>query len=216
MPSIKDLTGERFNQLLVIRRAENQGRRVMWVCRCDCGGEIVTRGHSIQTGHTVSCGCVGLKRLSDHRYTHGKYGSRAYGIWQGMKSRCYSPGNTSYRIYGGRGISVCQEWRESFEAFYRDMGDPPEGFSIDRKDPDKNYCLENCRWASSFDQARTKRSNIHVSWRGEDRVLEDWATHLNINIATLYARVVRYNWDIERAFTRPIKKGRDKQLEVTL
>lgn len=216
MPGLKDLTGEKFNHLTVVERATNDGKRVMWKCKCDCGGEIITRGHSLQTGHTVSCGCVSSQRLAEHRNKHGKVGSRVYGIWQGMKDRCYNPGSTKYYLYGGRGIAVCEEWKESFEAFYRDMGDPPTGYSIDRKDPNKGYCKDNCRWASSFEQARTKRTNILISWRGEERVLEDWATHLGMNVATLYARVVRYKWDVERAFTRPIKKGRGYPREVTL
>ena len=210
MPSLKDLVGEKFNHLTVIARAENDGKRVMWKCKCDCGGEIVTRGYSLKTGHTVSCGCVSSQRLAEHRNKHGKVGSRVYRIWQLMKDRCCNPKNTNYYLYGARGIAICQEWRDSFEAFYRDMGDPPDGHSIDRKDPEKGYCIENCRWATSFDQARTRRTNIFIAWRGEERVLEDWATYLGVNSATLYARVVRYKWDVERAFTRPIKKGRDK------
>lgn len=210
MPSLKDLVGEKFNHLTVIDRAPEKGKRVMWRCLCDCGGEIITRGDSLRTGHTVSCGCVGLKRLAERRNKHGKVGTRVYGIWQGIKNRCLNPRSAHYRLYGGRGITVCQEWALSFDAFYRDMGDPPDGFSIDRKDPDKGYCIENCRWATSFDQARNKRSNIPIEWRGETRILGDWAAHLGMNAATLYARVIRYKWDVERAFTRPIKKGRDK------
>lgn len=209
MPSLKDISGEKFNHLTVIARAENQGKRVMWRCKCDCGGEIITRGDSLQTGHTVSCGCISSQRLAEHRYKHGKVGSRAYMTWQSMKDRCLNQNNENYYLYGGRGIKVCEGWM-NFEGFFLDMGDPPQGHSIDRKDPDGNYCKENCRWASTYDQARTKRTNIVIEWGGQTRILADWSAHLGINVDTLYARIVRYKWGLERAFTRPVKKGRDK------
>lgn len=203
MPNFNDITGKRFNNLTVLSRAENSGKRVMWKCLCDCGGEIITRSDSLKTGHTVSCGCVSKTRLAQHREKHGKVGSRVYSIWQGMKNRCINESSASYSMYGGRGIYVCDEWLD-FNTFYKDMGDPPKSSSIERIDNNKGYCKENCKWATSYEQSRNKRSNVNISWNGKKMVLEDWAAHLNINIHTLYARVIRYKWTIERAFTQQV------------
>lgn len=210
MTHIISLVGQRFNNLTVIEQAPKKGKRIMWRCRCDCGGEITTRCDSLKTGHTVSCGCVGKSKLDLGREKHGRYKTRAYSTWQSMKSRCLNERDDSYHDYGGRGITVCNEWM-NFENFYADMGDPGDGETIDRMDNNEGYCKSNCRWASSHQQSRNKRSNIVIKWQGQEKILSDWAEHLSINVATLYARIVRYGWSVERAFTRPISKNKMRE-----
>lgn len=203
MPKLLDLTGMTFNGVKVIARVRRGPKRVEWECLCHCGASFVCRGYSITSGHTVSCGCIGQKRLDEGRIKHGLYRTKEYGSWASMKDRCFKPLKKSYPQYGGRGIDVCPRWLESFENFLSDMGPCPSGHSIDRIDNELGYWPSNCRWATSGQQSRNKRSNVRIRWKGKERVLTDWAHELGFNVATLYARVVRYGWSIDEAFTRP-------------
>lgn len=167
MGAFVDLTGKRFDRLLVVGDAgRNSKQKIMWLCKCDCGNETVVIGENLKNGATHSCGCLRNEWMSVfgvHNKTHGQAaydsGNRThvYQIWVHMHDRCRNPKNKSYRYYGGRGIAVCDEWK-SFEQFYKDMGDRPEGKSIDRIDNNKGYCKENCRWADKFQQSQNRRN----------------------------------------------------------
>jgi hypothetical protein len=141
------------------------------------------------------------------RRTHGLRYSAEYDIWRGIKKRC---ADSSLQNYGGRGISVCKEWEDSFESFYRDMGPRPSPrHSIDRfPDKDGNYEPCNCRWATCTEQQRNRRNNVLVEWNGEVRTLVEWAGVVPIPICTLYWRISRAKWPAARAFTEPVSKGR--------
>src|SRR4029450_13980517 len=134
---------------------------------------------------------------SQNHLSHGKSKSAAYYCWRNMLNRCRWPKSNSFKHYGAKGIRVL--W-ESFEAFYADMGDPPEGMTIERIDNDGHYCKENCRWATRVEQGRN-RSRYHlITFRGETRDLAEWARITGIKYTTLRQRIVAYRWPLERAF----------------
>ena len=162
-----DLTGQRFGRLVVVSRAESKGNMTRWNCVCDCGNETVVYSNNLRRGYTQSCGCYRhefeLERLSKkktHGESHGKNKTRLYGIWSGMITRCFNEKSKRYEDYGGRGITVCDEWLNSFEAF-RDWA-LSHGYSdeltIDRIDVNGNYCPENCKWATMAEQNKNKRA----------------------------------------------------------
>ena len=169
MPNFIDLTGQRFSAVVVLERAENSKRNeVMWRCRCDCGKEFITRARSLRSGEVTSCGCLGKEHaVAAMKKANTKHGAsphrgyaKLYNTWLRMKGRCSRPTATSYKYYGGRGISVCEEWEKDFVAF-RDWAlanGYQEGLSIDRIDVNGNYCPENCRWITMSEQQRNKRN----------------------------------------------------------
>lgn len=170
MPNFIDLTGQRFESVVVLERAANSRRNeVMWVCRCEaCGNEFITRARSLRSGETTNCGCLRRKHaIAAMKEANTKHGAaphrgytKLYNTWLRMKGRCYNPGATSFKYYGGRGITVCEEWRSSFAAFreWALANSYQEGLSIDRIDPNGHYCPENCRWITMAEQQRNKRN----------------------------------------------------------
>ena len=154
---IHDLSGKRFGKLHVVNwsgRSEKGGR--VWVCNCDCGNTLEVVANSLVSGRTTSCGCVYKESRQFVSRTHGMSNSREYKIWYGIIQRCCNPNNDSFKYYGARGIRVCERWRNSFEAFYVDMG-PSNGLTIDRINNDGNYEPGNCRWANTTVQSFNAR-----------------------------------------------------------
>lgn len=165
-----DLTGKTFGRLTVIERAESTKHgAARWRCKCDCGNEKIVIGDELRKGNTKSCGCyaketakeTALKYISGKNKTHGKTGTLIYKEWSGMKRRCFNAHDKSFCNYGGRGITVCDRWRDSFEAFYDDVSILPhfgeKGYSLDRIDNDGNYEPNNIRWATAKQQANNRR-----------------------------------------------------------
>ena len=135
--------------------------------------------------------------------THGKCHTRIYSIWENMLQRCQNENNPKWDIYGGRGISISERWK-TFKNFHDDMGDPPDDTTLDRIDPDGNYCKDNCRWATTQVQTRNKRNNRIIEFDGRKQVLQDWAKELKIDSNTLWGRLDQ-GWTVERAFTTPAR-----------
>lgn len=134
---------------------------------------------------------------------HGMEGTKTYNCWVMMKQRCKNPKCQFYPDYGGRGISYCEEW-EKFENFYKDMGDKPKGYSLDRIDVNGNYYKENCRWATNSQQANNKRTSRKITYGKKTMTISEWASSLKINPQTLRSRFDRGGWSVEEALTIPV------------
>jgi len=216
MGAFVDLTGQRFERLVVIGvHARGNGRPyVTWRCRCDCGKEVVVKGQNLTSQQTKSCGCfkqhiqrmriTGLNIKHGHSFRGKK--SRTYICWQNMIQRCSDPNTERYNRYGGRGIIVCARWQE-FNNFLEDMGQAPKGCEIDRIDYDGNYELTNCRWVTRREQANNRSDNRPrpLTLKGITRNLSEWAHLLGLSHKTISNRLNR-GWSVERALLT--KQGR--------
>lgn len=211
MDAKKDIEGKRFGRLIAIELVPGNGRSRQ-KCVCDCGNTIEANRTNLVSGNTKSCGCLrketSRKNVEKHPFSkkHGKHGTRIYETWANMLSRCRNPKIRSYRDYGSRGIKVCEEWLE-FENFYKWAlsSGYKENLTIDRIDVNKDYSPENCRWATTKQQARNKRTSVFITYKGETKVLKDWAIEYKIDSSTLKGRISR-GWRIEDALTKPVKK----------
>lgn len=152
-----DVTGRRFGRLQVERlEGLNSSRAYVWSCLCDCGNRVIVAGSKLRFGHTTSCGCSVLERVSNLNRTHGLSKSPTYKSWASMWVRCTNPRNKDWHNYGGRGITVCKRWRK-FENFLADQGLKPEGLTLERVNNEKGYTPKNCKWATRAEQARNQR-----------------------------------------------------------
>ncbi len=202
-----DLTGNRFEKLTVILRSPENDKygRARWECLCDpkyggCGNVVIVQAGNLKNGNTRSCGCL----LKETVTTHGLTSSLEYNSWRGIIDRCCNEKHPAYEHYGKRGITVCDEWKESFEAFYRDMGPRPSPqHSIDRRKNDKGYSKENCRWVTPIEQQNNKRTNLYFGFAGEIKTLAQWCRVLNLSYKKTHRRIYRDGWTFEAA----IEKG---------
>lgn len=158
----KDMVGFVCNELTVLSREPNNSYgQAMWLCECSCGNLCCKRGNDLRKSKAISCGCIAKKKLVARNTKHGhavrnNY-SGTYESWRGMVNRCTNESNAYYYNYGGAGISVCKEWLEDFRNFLSDMGERPEGLTIERVDTLGDYCKSNCKWASMREQALNRK-----------------------------------------------------------
>ena len=203
----KDLTGQRFGRLTATKDSgSRRGNHVVWECVCDCGNITFVSSDRITSGKTQSCGCLKRERSSEAHRKHGGTGTRLHNIWNLMRRRCDNPQD---ELYGGRGITVCEEWR-SFAAF-RDWSISngySDDLSLDRINVNGDYEPGNCRWATDTQQQRNKRNNVFITFDGSTLTLAEWAEKTELPLPTLWNRLNTLSWSVERALTTPRKGGR--------
>ena len=207
MPKIVDIANQRFGKLIALTKdpVSVEIGRSKWICQCDCGNVISAFLTNLNSGKTQGCGCTQKEAVRQASKTHGLYKSAEYHVWKGMKARCYNKNEPAYPDYGGRGITMCEEWKESFEAFYSDMGPRPSNErSIDRKDNNLGYYKENCRWATQLEQVNNRRNNLFYEHEGLTRTLGEWCRHLGLKYVTVYDRIANYGWEFGEAI-QPIE-----------
>jgi len=195
----KDLSGQRFGRLVAKYPVRIKPLVIHWVSLCDCGIELPVTADSLVSGNTKSCGCLKAEATT---IIHGRFGEPIYRSWAGMVGRCTNKRNDAFSDYGGRGITVCPEWRE-FECFLADMGEKPSSkHSIDRIDNSLGYYKENCRWATAKEQARNRRSSRILTFVGLSFCVAEW-----VEITGM--RCIKYRaergWSDDRIFTQPVR-----------
>jgi len=212
-----DLTHKQYGMLFVIERAEdcidNKGiRRPVWKCRCDCGNVVYVKGANLQNHQTNSCGCLKIQKSREHIktvcYKHGDCANgntRLYRIWLGMMDRCKNTNGKDYYRYGARGITVCDKWL-SYPAFkdWALSNGYADGLSIDRIDNQRGYSPDNCRWATTEQQANNRTNNRLYQYHNQTHTIAEWSRILNIPYPCLYKRLVTYGWDFERAMVSKV------------
>lgn len=188
MGKLLDITGLRFGRLTALSY-RRMGKRTYWDCVCDCGNRHAAETNLLRRGNIKSCGCWNKERSSIENRTHGETKTRLYRIWRAMIDRCERKKSAAYKNYGGRGIKVCERWREDFLAFKEDMGVPAKGLSIDRINNDGNYEPSNCRWADYKTQSLNKRSNVLYELNGRKMPMKMWAEEIGIPEITIRKRL---------------------------
>lgn len=196
-----DLTGQKFGKLTIINKADKRSSSgsIYWNCKCDCGNVTVVIGRHLKNGHTKSCGCLHIKqakeqarRMSQNNIKHNKSNTRLYHIYKCMLNRCYLKVHKFYKNYGGRGITICEEWKNDFIIFYNWAIENgyKDNLSIDRINNDENYEPSNCRWLSVKEQANNRRTNILYEYQGEIKSLKFICEKFNAKYGTVRKRIV--------------------------
>lgn len=214
MSKFIDITGQKFNMLTVISRAENAPNGVArWNCVCDCGNKTVVRGANLKNGAVKSCGC--LVHRESLQKTHGKSHTRLYYTWAGMKARCNNPKSKSYKDYGARGIKVCNEWEHNFQAFYdwAIASGYTDELTIERIDNSIGYSPQNCMWITKSEQSAHRRSCVIIEYDGRQQNLMQWCNELGLNYKRVHDRIYACGMSFEDAISKPIEvKKRNKEL----
>lgn len=211
-----DLTNRRFGRLVVLKRVENtRFNKTQWLCKCDCGKEIIAIGGNLIQKKQFSCGCQRRQEASIRAYnrrTHEMSDTRLYRIWHGIKTRCYKKNDPNYKHYGSRGIEMCDEWKNDFMPFYNwamKNGYEPNAkrgiTTIDRIDVNGNYCPENCRWITLSEQGNNKTTSRYMVVNGVKHTISEWSKITGIEKSTLKDRANR--GDTGERFIRPVDKS---------
>ena len=205
MSVLIDISGQRFGRLLVVRRvASDKLGKATWMCLCDCGKEQISLGANLRNGNTISCGCSRIKH--DHAVNGSQ--NKEYEAWASMVKRCTNPNNRYYHLYGGRGIVVCNRWRQ-FINFLFDMGIAPNKHdSLERIDNNGPYNKTNCCWTTSRKQARNTRKNRLLTHNGRTQCLSAWSEETGVHRATIVSRIAR-GWSTKKALMSLIGDRKD-------
>lgn len=207
-----NIVGEKFTRLLVLDKAENYvspsgSVKTMFLCLCDCGNKVTVQKYKLTSGHSRSCGCL-LKDINKS-HGHGMSDTGAYKSWMSMRRRCLNPKREDYALYGKRNISICKRW-DDFTLFYKDMGDRPNGASLDRINNDGDYCPENCRWATNKEQALNKRTTLKRKYKGKVQSVMTICEKEGKDYGFVRSRLAR-GWSIKDAINIPKYYNRDNQ-----
>lgn len=204
----KDIKNQIFGRLTVIEYSHtDKGGNAYWRCQCECGKQATVRGNSLRNGKIKSCGCL-LSEATHNRATkHNLYKHPLYSIWQAIKSRCFRKTETNYKNYGGRGISMDDNWKKDFKTFFdwAIENGYKTGLSIDRINNNGNYEPSNCRWTSRKTQQRNTRRNVYLTFNNETHCISEWAELYGIKVNTLYARL-RHGWSLEKTLLTPVQE----------
>ena len=216
MARLIDLTNKTFGRLKVLNRENNSiSGQVIWKCKCICNKIINVQGGNLKSKQTTSCGCYRDEVTSKRSTSHGMTKSSEFISWSAMLSRCINQNDPAYNRYGGRGIVVCDRWKDSFENFYEDMGPKPsDKHSIDRISVDGNYEPNNCKWSNSKDQARNRRSNKikNIEQANEIRKLYSSRNYYQKELAEIYGCSIKTISEIVNNDTWKINKNPDKDI----
>ena len=211
-----DLTGQKFCKLTVVGYAGRYKRESLWECECECGNTVFVLTSKLKKGRKKSCGCSRNQLTSESNKTHGHSGERLYRIYILMIRRCENPKAKCYENYGGRGITVCDEWKRNVDSFYKWAlsNGYRDDLTIDRIDNNKGYSPDNCRWATKIQQQNNMRTNNYITFNNETHTLSEWSRIVNKNTTTISGRL-RRGWSIEDALFKDInianRNGRVKE-----
>ena len=206
------LSGKRFGRLRVLGKSEKRASNgcVYWHCVCDCGSKREVIGRSLVAGMTVSCGCYHKEQMRGQFVKHGLSRHPLHNKWISMKQRCYNPNHIGYHNWGGRGIGVCDEWRDDFQAFYDwcVMNGWKKGLDIDRIDNDKDYSPENCRFITRRVNLNNTRKNRYIEFDGKRMTISQWGLYLGGKPNLIQNRLGR-GWPLDRALTEKADQRRN-------
>lgn len=190
MTRLKDIIGKKFNMLTVIRSVGFKKYGCFFLCQCDCGKQKEIQGSLVKRGRVVSCGCLAAEKASQRHFKHGASGTKLYKVWKGMIERCYVPKCKNFKNYGGRGILVCDRWKNSFVSFKEDVIEGySEGLELDRIRNDEGYHQGNFRWVTHKANNNNKRTNCYVEYKGEIKTASEWAEIYDLNSRCISNRV---------------------------
>jgi hypothetical protein len=213
MTPYRDYVGKTIDRLLVeayLPRSRVAQKESRFLCLCCCGvRKEVNVSALLRPGGTRSCGCLAREAVALRNRTHGLSHTPEWRAWRNMRQRCYNVKHADWHRYGGRGITVCQEWLQSFEQFLADMGPRPSAaYSLDRIKNDQGYSRANCIWVTKKQQSRNTSSNRLLTFLGRTQTVSAWAEELQIKVNTLYSRLSYYGMSVEEALTRPVRRKR--------
>lgn len=195
----KELSGQKFGKLTVICESGRKRKEITWLCKCECGNEVVVNGYNLRSGHTQSCGCFAKEQISKANTKHGLYNTRIHSIYFNMKNRCYNPKYYLFRHYGGKGITVCDEWLGengllNFYSWALNNG-YSEDLSIDRIDNSLGYSPTNCRWVSMREQQNNRTNNRRLSYDGITHTLAEWAKLFEMSYSALQSKLEHHSFE---------------------
>lgn len=220
---MKNLSGKRFGRLFVTdnfeRRKTKSGSRIYWECQCDCGNKVYVSGSSLRIGKTKSCGCYQREWAKQKHTKDGLSGTRLYKIWVGMNQRCFNPNNSAWNHYGGRGISVCDEWAKTYDGFiafyewsikngYSDL------LTIERIDVHKDYSPNNCKWETWKKQKLNTTNTVRINYLGKQVPLITVCRELGINYSTAITRMKNGCSTEDILSTKKLRRGTHRKVGI--
>ena len=206
MSAFIDLKGQVFGRWTVIKRAKNSKTgSAQWVCQCVCGNQRIQKGIALRIGDSHSCGCLKREMTEQRNYKHGKSETVEYYLWKGMKQRVLDKKSIGYKNYGGRGITICDGWKNCFANFLADMGPRPgPQYTLERINNDGPYAPENVIWATRIEQQANRQKNLRLTFQGKTLTLAQWSRETGFSYEALTYRLSA-GWDISRILTQPLR-----------